>query len=420
MKDRKSLRLRHQPIRKTELNRTLLFFLGLFLILLIVFGIFSSLSWANRKNDSKKVDKINIEATTRGEVSTGKILENLPDSYQDRSKLVPFMTAAYNDELAKMVDSVSSLENKIKEMEGKLSKAKESNIDETQITSNYALTAAMTSPIYFNGLKPALEKLPKLSEDFKGREKNRSISKTFLSRTDYDRQNMQANKLSFLKNSAADPGDIYNKGQLTNPISRYELQAGTILPAALISTINTSLPGGVIIAQITSDIYDTVTGRDLLIPKGSKLIGANDSEIAYGQTKILVVFNRIIRPDGSSIVIDSTNSSSLSGAAGLNAKVNNHWGRIIGAAFVTAVTAGGSALLTNRNDSTDNSQTFNQGFSSGAAEGLSEVGTNITKKAINVAPELIAFSGTEFNVIIKNDMIVTPFHSNRGGLNEFE
>ena len=101
------------------------------------------------------------------------------------------------------------------------------------------------------------------------------------------------------------------------------MKAGTVIPAALITALNSDLPGEVI-AQVTEPVYDHVTGRTVLIPQGSRLIGQYDSQIAYGQQRALIAWNRIIMPDGRSINIGSMSGADLSGAAGLQDRVDDH------------------------------------------------------------------------------------------------
>ena len=132
-------------------------------------------------------------------------------------------------------------------------------------------------------------------------------------------QNLQGRKLDFL-NSAVDD-KIYNPHKLQDPASPYQVMAGIIISASLVTGINSDLPGR-IIAQVTENIFDTVSGRYLLIPQGARMIGTYDSLVAFGQERALVVWQRIIMPDGSSIVIDNLPATDTAGYAGLEDQVN--------------------------------------------------------------------------------------------------
>jgi type IV secretory pathway VirB10-like protein len=124
----------------------------------------------------------------------------------------------------------------------------------------------------------------------------------------------QSRKLTFLKSGPEK--DIYNPHPLQTPASPYQLMAGTVIAASLITGLNSDLPGFVI-AQVTENVFDTVSGRHLLIPQGSRLIGKYDNIVAFGQERALVVWQRIILPDGSSVVIDNLPASDTGGYAGL-------------------------------------------------------------------------------------------------------
>src|SRR3546814_18924112 len=113
--------------------------------------------------------------------------------------------------------------------------------------------------------------------------------------------------------------------------------AGTVIPAALLTTVNSDLPGQVI-ASVTEHVYDSVTGRHLLIPQGSRLIGQYDSQVAYGQRRVLLVWTRLIRPDGSSLVLDRLPTTDAAGPAGLEEWVGWHLRRLLAGAAVSYLT----------------------------------------------------------------------------------
>src|SRR3546814_7130556 len=120
--------------------------------------------------------------------------------------------------------------------------------------------------------------------------------------------------------------------------------AGTVIPAALLTTVNSDLPGQVI-ASVTEHVYDSVTGRHLLIPQGSRLIGQYDSQVAYGQRRVLLVWTRLIRPDGSSLVLDRLPATDAAGQAGLAERVEWHWARILAGAAFSTLTGVGAELV---------------------------------------------------------------------------
>ena len=137
--------------------------------------------------------------------------------------------------------------------------------------------------------------------------------------------NNQGGKQAFLKKTDSD--DDYLENSKKNPRSPYEVKAGSYIPAALITGINSDLPGSVN-AQVTENVYDTVTGNYLLIPQGAKLVGEYNSSLSFGQQRVQVVWNRIIFPDGKSLDIEKMQGTDISGYTGFYDKVNNHYLRI--------------------------------------------------------------------------------------------
>ncbi|MEL7518126.1 MAG: TrbI/VirB10 family protein, partial [Pseudomonadota bacterium] len=137
--------------------------------------------------------------------------------------------------------------------------------------------------------------------------------------------NLQDTKNAF----AVDPldADIYNPHRLEDAASPYQVMAGAIIPASLITGLNSDLPGN-ILAQVTQNVYDTATGKHLVIPQGARLIGRYDSRVSFGQERALVVWDRIIFPDASSILIEALPGTDQRGFAGLHDRVDNHLGRL--------------------------------------------------------------------------------------------
>ncbi|TXG82460.1 MAG: conjugal transfer protein TraI, partial [Sphingomonadales bacterium] len=131
--------------------------------------------------------------------------------------------------------------------------------------------------------------------------------------------------------------------RLTGLASPSILQAGSVIPAALITGIRSDLPG-LVTAQVTQNVYDSPTGRILLIPQGARLIGEYDSEIAAGQSRVLLAWDRLILPGGRSIRLERQPGADAAGMSGLEDRVNNHWGRMVRAALVSTLLGVGSEL----------------------------------------------------------------------------
>jgi len=150
----------------------------------------------------------------------------------------------------------------------------------------------------------------------------------FVSGSDGDKQNQnqQDEKRSFLKNNDTSNSD-YLSSRLTSAISPYEVKAGSVIPAAMISGLNSDLPGQ-IVAMVRENVYDSSTRQYLLIPQGAKLIGLYDSNIAYGQERVLVIWNRLIYPNGDSINLKGMPGTDLEGYAGFHDIVDNKYWKL--------------------------------------------------------------------------------------------
>lgn len=198
----------------------------------------------------------------------------------------------------------------------------------------------------------------------------------------------------------------YLEAKKTRPISPYELKTGTLIPSVLITAINSDLPGP-IKAQVSENVFDTATGNYLLIPQGSTLIGVYSSRVAYGQNRVLIAFNRLIFPDGSTLNIGRMNGVDQSGAAGFTDQVNNHYLRIFGSALLLGGITGGIAA----NDDTNRYQTIQtpkQAMISSIINELGQVAKEMIRQNMNIAPTLEIRSGYRFNVFATKDMILEP------------
>lgn len=221
-------------------------------------------------------------------------------------------------------------------------------------------------------------------------------------------QNMQDRKQSFLNRETDQK--IYGSGTLQTPRSPYQVMAGTIIPAALVTGINSDLPGQ-IIGNVTENVYDTVSGRHLLIPQGARLIGQYDSGVAFGQSRVLLVWNRIVMPDGSSIVLDRLSGVDTAGYAGLEDEVDNHWGRLIGGAVLSSLLGIGAELAAPENRSSSSGDRIIVATRSGAQETINDVGQQITRRNLNIQPTLTVRPGFPVRVIVNKDLVLRPYQA---------
>lgn len=185
------------------------------------------------------------------------------------------------------------------------------------------------------------------------------------------------------------------------PGSPHVVQAGTLIPAALITGIRSDLPGP-ITAQVTQNVYDSPTGRILLIPQGARLVGDYDSEIAAGQTRILLAWDRLILPGGRSIRLERQPGTDASGMAGIADRVDNHWGRMARAALVSTLLGIGGHL------SASGEGELAHILRSGTQDAAAETGRRLVERELAVQPTLTARPGLALRVVVTRDLILEP------------
>lgn len=190
------------------------------------------------------------------------------------------------------------------------------------------------------------------------------------------------------------------------PVSPFEVKAGTVIPGVMITGVNSDLPGQ-ILGVVSENVYDTGTGRHLLIPQGSKLVGVYSANVIFGQERVLVAWNRIIFPDAKTINLGVMPGTDQAGYAGLSDQVNNHYFKIFGSAFMMSMITGGIAVSSN-NDGSQYTQTPSDQMIAAMIQQMGEVGKQLIQKNLNVAPTLEIRPGYRFNIFVTKDMILEP------------
>ena len=193
--------------------------------------------------------------------------------------------------------------------------------------------------------------------------------------------------------------------QVEAPASPYMIRAGFVIPAIMISGINSDLPGQVM-AQVSQNVWDTATGRFLLIPQGTRLIGAYSSDVAYGQERVLMAWQRLIFPDGKTFDIRAMPGADSAGYAGFTDQINNHWFRTISSAILMSGVIAAVDLSQDDNNSSDSSdrQRAGDALSEALGQTLGQVLGQIISKNLNISPTLEIRPGYRFNVIAVKDM----------------
>jgi type IV secretion system protein TrbI len=213
-------------------------------------------------------------------------------------------------------------------------------------------------------------------------------------------QNMQDRKLAFL-NAETDKRTV-SPDKLSRPASRYVVQAGSVIPAALITGIRSDLPGE-ITAQVTENVYDSPSGKFLLIPQGARLIGQYDSQISFGQTRVLLVWVRVIMPNGSSVVLEHQPGADSAGYAGLEDDVDYHWGNLLKAAAISTLLGISSELVLNSNNAVV------QALRTGTENTVNQTGQTLVSRQLNVQPTLTIRPGFPVRVVVNRDLVLVPY-----------
>lgn len=221
---------------------------------------------------------------------------------------------------------------------------------------------------------------------------------------DYDAQNMQSRKEAFLDAARDKKTEDYLRSTRNAPLSDYEIKAGWEIPAVLEQSLNSDLPGE-IKALVTANIYDTATGRYLLIPQGSRLVGKYDSQVAYGQNGLQVAWDRIVFPDASSVDLNGMVGLDAQGNAGLRHKVDHHYVRLFGFSALTSLFSVAVTVAQRQQQSLLAYPSVGETAAATAAREVSQTGQMVTRRNLNVQPTIKVPVGYKFTVRVNRDIL---------------
>jgi type IV secretion system protein VirB10 len=255
--------------------------------------------------------------------------------------------------------------------------------------------AARTSKLFAPTAAPAVA--PQAASHDAGASTAAASDETFT-------QNGQDRKLLFV-NAPVDRRTT-SSDRLSRPSSPFVLQAGTVIPAALITGIRSDLPGQ-ITAQVTEPIFDSPTGRIRLVPQGARLIGTYDSQVAFGQSRVLLVWTRLIMPNGRSIVLERQQGADAGGYSGLQDEVDNHWPELFKAALLSTVLGVGAELGSGA-DSGSNTGIL-QALRLSSANSLNQTGQQVVRRNLNIQPTLTIRPGFPVRVMVNRDLVLEPY-----------
>lgn len=228
--------------------------------------------------------------------------------------------------------------------------------------------------------------------------------------------NIQEHKESFIEKArqARDERD-YSSATRAPALSKYEIKAGWDIPATLESGVNTDLPGEVK-AIVRENVYDTATGRYLLIPQGSRLIGQYDNRVSYGQSRAIVIWSRLIFPDGSSVDLDGMVGHDASGAAGFHDQVDNHFVRLVSMALMLSAFTAGVEMSQPQTSSASGILSPSAEATQALGQQFGQLGMEVTRKNLNIQPTVKIRPGYRFNVRVNRDIAFTkPYGDSKAG-----
>lgn len=368
-----ALRLRAERPRITRLSRKVLAG-GTALALLLISG---AVLWALRSNHPHNSMPDELYSTDHHNVADG--LATLPRDYAGVPRDIPRLGPPLPGDLGRPIVSSESQSAPV-------------GIDAEQQRVNQETEAARTSKVFAPTTAPVTPPRAPSQE---------TVTNTASSSDETFAQNGQDRKLLF----ANAPVDRRTTApdRLARPASPFVVQAGTIIPAALITGIRSDLPGQ-ITAQVTENIFDTPTGRAKLVPQGARLIGVYDSQVAFGQSRVLLVWTRLTMPNGRSIVLERQAGADAGGYAGLEDEIDHHRSGLFRAAAFSTLLGVGSELGADANDNS-----IIRALRRGAGDSLNQTGQQVVRRNLNIQPTLTVRAGFPVRVIVNRDLVLEPY-----------
>lgn len=366
-----NMRLRPEPPRVTRISRRVLAGLG------IVFGlgIGGALIYALQSAD-RQPNQEELFTTDRRQTADG--LQGLPNDYSGIPQLGPPLPGDLGGPIVRAREDGRDVPAEIMPVQP----------DPEEQRRLAEMEAARTSKIFFQTGFPLASDAPGIP----------SVPRTWA--PNLNSSGTPDRQLAFL-DAEVDRRTVA-PDRVAAPTSPFVLQAGSVIPAALITGIRSDLPGQ-ITAQVTQHIYDSPTGSMLLIPQGTRIIGEYDNGVAFGQRRVLLVWNRLIFPNGRSIVLERQPGADTAGYAGLEDGVDYHWWDLMKAAGLSTLLAVGAELTM------DDDDRLIQAIRSGSQDTINNAGQQIIQRQLQVAPTLTIRPGFPVRVIVTRDLVLEPY-----------
>ena len=412
--------LRGAKPKASELNKKLIAVVGAILGTAIVLAFLFSINTGPTQRTSSGGE---IKATDVNQKTDTASVDALPGGYQDNTQINKLMGLNKKPEVIEKIPS--ALQSQLQQMKSQQSQLQS---ELARLRSQKTTTEtprpvpkptpqpmspmdreAMSAAIFFPGgaPRPIPQKPQDKTKDGKASESSKG-GKT-----------AQDEKLAFMDGKVNK--DVTNQNTIQKPISKYTVFAGSSIPGILKTRLVSNTPGS-IVAIVSQDVYDSVTGRYLLIPKGSTLLGTYNSKVSYGDYQLQAKFIRLIRPDGTSIILPNQIGVDGMGVSGFSDELDNHWGQLIAAAALTTVFSipavaaqysQNQAQQYNGSTGTYNSPgagtTITNSALQGMGQSVSKIGNKITERAMNIQPTITIHEGYRFSILVTKDIILPPY-----------
>ncbi|HBC72050.1 MAG TPA: hypothetical protein DEA62_02895 [Coxiellaceae bacterium] len=382
LKNKPPLEIHATPKQPIQINRSLIIVVTAAITTIIL----TAIVWAlNSTSYVKKNTETPTKITTNKAFVISPELKNLPESYSDINSIKKYSAEQQNNfNLNVIMQQLDDLRNSYDLLKRQL------EAKDTPKPISAGDQSAKSSGLFFAGLGGTVglggAEIPKQPQE--------PVDESLKFR---DR-----------------PESVYNPHKVVKPLSRYQVMAGATIPASLVTGINSTI-SGTVVAHIRQNIYDTATGKYLLIPRGSKAIGEYSLRVNPGQNRVSLEFTRIIRPDNSSIQLERFAAADLQGHAGLEGDVNNHWGTIIGSAMLGALINYGAGAISDNIGS--DSKNINKQYPSAqqssiinASSGFSNITQNLANRALGMPPTITLPAGYLFNITVNRDLLLTEYN----------
>ncbi|SON55184.1 conjugal transfer protein TraI [Hartmannibacter diazotrophicus] len=377
------MRLRAEPPRVTRLSRKVLAGLGL----VASVGIGSALIYALQTRDGGRPNEELYSTENR---STADGIAGLPRDYSGVPQLGPPLPGDLGRPILGAQNRGQPVTTPgVAAPNPGLSQEEQRRIQELESARTarlFASTETRTVAVTPSQATPSAEPMPDLT--------SLGLAPPPATPTAQDRQNAFLNAAADRRTVAAD--------RVAAPASPNILQAGAVISAALITGIRSDLPGQ-ITAQVTENIYDSPTGRILLVPQGTRVIGQYDNNVQFGQSRVLLVWNRLIFPNGRSIVLERQPGADAEGYAGLHDGVDYHWWDLAKAAGLSTLLSVGAELAM------DDDDRLIQAIRNGGQDTINDAGQQIVRRQLNVAPTLTIRPGFPVRVMVTRDLVLEPY-----------